>query len=213
MKAAQIRRRGIPGLGGWFTTKQLSGGGALIDIGVHLIDLVLHLCGSPRVGRVSAVCNSALGKPTDQYVFNEMWAGPPVPGGDFDVEDSATVLMRFGNGITFDLNVAWASNIPEGVHPNGVTIFGDRGGCYLDVWGKRMSIGTEQEGHLIDMVPQLPEGNAWEMAWTRQHELFARAVHDRTPPVATGEQGRYVQNVLEAIYRSSFEGREVEIRA
>jgi predicted dehydrogenase len=76
-----------------------------------------------------------------------------------------------------------------------------------------MSIGTEQEGHLIDMVPQLPEGNAWEMAWTRQHELFARAVHDRTPPVATGEQGRYVQNVLEAIYRSSFEGREVEIRA
>ena len=211
IKAALIRRRGIPGLGGWFTTKQSSGGGALIDIGVHLIDLVLHLVGSPRVSRVSAVCNSALGKPTDQYVFNEMWAGPPVPGGDFDVEDSATALMRFDSGATFELNVAWASNIPEGIHPNGVTIFGDNGGCYLDVWGRRMTMATEQEGHLVDVSPQVPEGNAWEMAWTRQHELFARTVRERTPPVATGEQGRYVQVVLEALYRSSFEKREVEI--
>ena len=209
VKASLVRRRGIPGLGGWFTSKESSGGGALMDIGVHLIDLALHLLGHPKPKTVSAATSSAFGQPIDQYVFNEMWAGPPRSHGTFDVEDSASAFMRLEGGATFQLDVAWASNIPEDVLPKGVTILGDRGGCYFDVWGTKMVMSSVMDGKLIDVTPQFPPGNAWDAAWTRQHELFGEAIINRTTPVATAEQGRSVQAVLEALYRSAEAQREV----
>jgi predicted dehydrogenase len=214
VKASLIRRRGIPGLGGWFTSKEQSGGGALIDIGVHLLDLGLHLLGRPRVKTVSAATASAFGKPIDEYVFNEMWAGPPRPQGKFDVEDSASAFMRLDGancGASFQLDVAWASNIPEDVLPKGVTILGDEGGCHFDVWGTKMVMSSEMDGKLVDVTPQIAHGNggAWDQAWTRQHELFAEAVSKRSEPVATAREGRDVQVILDAMYRSAAEQREV----
>jgi predicted dehydrogenase len=211
IKASLYRRRGIPGLGGWFTNKTQSGGGVLIDLGVHLIDLVLHLSGRPKPVRATAICTSTFGNPIGKYHFTEMWAGPPRPDGVFDVEDAATALIRFDNGLTFELNVTWAINLPEETLPRGVALFGDRGGCYFDVWGRRMVVSTEQDGYMIDSTPLFPPGDPWESAWTRQHELFAQSVTNRTAPAATGEHGREVQVMLEALYRSSAEGREVDM--
>ena len=149
-KAMMYRRRGIPGLGHWFTTKSKSGGGVLIDIGVHLIDLIMHitpvpgnapsdsLSRSPRPLRVSAHCTGTFGAPIESYNYEEMWAGPPDPAGTFDVDDGVTGLVRFDTGMTFELNVTWAANIPENILPDGIVILGDRGGCYLDLWNNRL---------------------------------------------------------------------------
>lgn len=212
VKAAIYRRRGIPGLGRWFTTKAQSGGGVLIDLGVHVIDLSLHLAGSPSVQRVSGHCTSNFGKPIERYHFTEMWAGPPNLQGTFDVEDGATALIRVAGGVTFELNVMWATDLPEGALPSGITLLGDRGGCHFDIWGANLVFTAEENGKLRDVKPPLPPAaEAWPLAWRRQHELFANAVQTRTEPEASMQRGRAVQAVVEAIYRSSEMGREVEM--
>lgn len=217
IKASIYRRRGIPGLGRWFTTKSQSGGGVLVDIGVHMIDLALALAGSPAVQRVSGHVTSIFGKPLDQYRFVEMWAGPPQLQGVFDVEDGAVALIRLAGSITLELNVTWAANIPEKTLPNGMTILGEKGGCHFDVWGSDFVLATEQDGMLVDVKPHLTSeananaNDAWPSAWRKQHELFASAVTTRTQPEADVRAGRAVQATIEAIYRSSEMGREVEV--
>jgi predicted dehydrogenase len=210
-RAQWYRRRGIPGLGGWFTTKAIAGGGVLIDLGVHVIDLVMHLTGRPSPRRVSGVCTGTFGAPIDGYTFTEMWAGPPRPDGVFDVEDAATGLLRFDGGLTMDLSLTWAANIQEDRLPSGILLLGDRGGCFFEPWGTTLRIATEADGHLVDLEPSLPPGDPWAEAWRREHADFAAAVATRTPPSASAADGRAVQSILDAIYRSSAEGREVEI--
>ena len=211
IKASIYRRRGIPGLGRWFTTKSQSGGGVLVDIGVHVIDLALALAASPAVQRVSGHVTSVFGHPIDRYRYTEMWAGPPKLDGVFDVDDGAVALIRLDGGITFELNVTWAANLPENAYPNGMTLLGDKGGCHFDVWGSNLTLTTEQDESVVDIKPPMPPASeAWPSAWKRQHELFAKAVRSRTQPDAGMEQGRIVQATLEAIYRSSELGREVE---
>jgi predicted dehydrogenase len=211
IKAMMYRRRGIPGLGRWFTTKAESGGGVLIDLGVHLIDLAMYLAGHPRPTRVSASCTGMFGRPIEKYAFTEMWAGPPNKQGVFDVDDAATGLIRFQSNLTLELNTTWAANIPDETLPSGMLILGDKGGVFFDIWGKRVSLATEESGYLVDIKPQMAPGEAWAAGWKRQHELFAQAVRDRTAPVATAEHGRTVQAVIDAMYRSSDLGREVEV--
>jgi predicted dehydrogenase len=183
----------------------------LIDIGVHLIDLAMHLTGHPKPLRVSAHTASSFGSPIKDYRFTEMWAGPPNEKGVFDVEDNAFGLVRFEGGMTLEISVTWAANLPDDSLPSGMTVLGDRGGAYFDVWGRKIAIATEEQGHLVDLKPQLPAGDPWPLAWKRQHELFAASVRDRSQPPATVEHGRCVQAVIDAMYRSSQQQREVEI--
>ncbi len=211
-KAILHRRRGVPGLGRWFTTKAKSGGGVLIDLGVHVIDLVTYLADRPRAVRVSGHCTSRFGTPIERYVYDEMWAGPPNPEGVFDVEDGATALIRFDSGLTLDLSVSWAANLPETVLPDGIILFGEKAGCYFDVWGERVEIATEQDGYLVDLKPRIhTAGTTWADGWQRQHRIFAANVQSRRAPDASLADGRAVQQILEAIYASSDAGREVEI--
>jgi predicted dehydrogenase len=212
-KATMYRRRGIPGLGRWFTTRSRAGGGCLVDIGVHLLDLIIHLTGNPRPDRVSASCASAFGPRMEDYVYTEMWAGPPNFQGVFDVEDSANGLVRFDDGMTLDLSVAWAVNIKEQVLPDGYVLLGDRGGCVFDLWTNRLSIYTEQDGHQVDISPVIPTEDPWAAAWRAEHELFARIVTQGEAPSATGEQGRVIQQIVQSMYESDRAGQEVSIQA
>jgi predicted dehydrogenase len=210
-KASLYRCRGIPGLGRWFTTKAKSGGGVLVDLGVHLIDLVLHLTGYPRPTRASAVCSSTFGSPIDRYFFDAMWGGPPNPDGVFDVEDAATALVRFDSGLSMEVNATWAADLCEERMHNQIVLLGDEGGCCVDLWNNQLILTTERDGRVADEPVPLPEGDAWGSAWARQSEIFARNVVARTPPEASAENGRAVQVLVEALYRSASEGREVAV--
>ena len=143
-----------------------------------------------------------------------MWAGPPDPTGTFDVDDGVTGLVRFDTGMTFELNVTWAANIPESTLPDGIVILGDQGGCWINLWNNRLIHTCEVDGKLTDTEIPLttePEANAWDYAWRSEHEHFAESIEKRTPPEASGADGRTVQQIIEAMYRSSETGREVEI--
>jgi len=211
VKCSLYRRRGVPGLGGWFTTKATSGGGPLIDLGVHVIDLALYLAGNPRPERVSGVTYSNFGRRMKDYVHTSMWAGPPRLDGTCDVEDHATALVRCSGGLTIEVNVTWAMNVDEKSMSNGVTVFGDRGGCFFPIFGKQFSIATEAGGRVADLVPEFACGNPEHDAWDEQYRMFRAMVESGAPPHADAAAGRRVQSVLDAVYRSSAEGREVEV--
>lgn len=211
IKASLYRRRGIPCLGGWFTNKRQSGGGSLIDLGVHVIDLALHLAGHPKVERVSGATWSKFGHPISEYRYTSMWSGPPKVDGIFDVEDAATALIRCSGGLTIEVNVTWAANIPEGSTKDGISIWGSRAGTNFDIFGKEVSIASEEQGMLVDIKPQFDATNPMDQAWDQQYRHFQEMVTQGKTPFATGAQGRSLQSVIDAIYESSTLNREVEI--
>jgi predicted dehydrogenase len=211
VKCSLYRRRGVPGLGGWFTTKAMSGGGPLIDLGVHVLDLALHLTGNPAPERVSGATYANFGPRMKDYVHTFMWAGPPRFDGTCDVEDHATALVRCAGGLTIEVNVTWAMNVDEKHMANGMTVFGDRGGCFYQIFGKSLSIATEAGGRVADLVPEFASGNVEHDAWDEQYRMFRALAERGTPPHADAAAGRRVQSVLDAIYRSSAEGREVAV--
>lgn len=207
MKANYYRRRGIPGLGGWFTTRSLSGGGPMIDLGVHVIDLITYLAGQPEALRASGKVYDHFGKRMKDYVFENMWAGPPKLDGVFDVEDSAHALVRLAGGITLEINVTWAGNFPEESVKNTMAILGTRGGIAFELSGKEITLATEEERHNVDLKPKLREQNPWD----GQTRAFAQAIETGEVGHADGQSGLYVQSILDAIYASSEQDREVEI--
>ncbi len=211
VKASVYRQRGIPGLGRWFTNRAMSGGGALMDVGVHLVDLAMHMTGFPRPARASCVCTAIFGDPVRAYAFEEMWGGPPDAAGLFDVEDAATALLRFDGGLSLELNVTWAANVNTEYLRDAVVLLGDNGGCVVDLWNNELIVTTERDGRVVSEKHPVPEGDAWGGAWQRQHERFRDCVESRTQPDPSWADGRAVQTVIDALYRSAAEGREVEV--
>jgi predicted dehydrogenase len=212
VKASMYRRRGVPGLGGWFTTKARSGGGPLIDLGVHLLDAALHLMGHPRVLRASGATYSNFGRRMEDYAHTDMWAGPPDFAGTCDVEDHATALLRCEGGATIELNATWAMNIPDEALPDGLAVFGDAGGCRFGLQDRRLTIATEAHRAPADLTPHFRAVEPGKQAWDAQARAFQALLERGGEPIATAAQGRAVQAAIEAIYRSATEAREVEVR-
>ena len=122
-KARWFRRSGIPGFGSWFTQRELAGGGVLMDIGVHMLDLAMWLLGFPKVlavrGETQAIHGSrgrGLGR----------WGVDHITGGTFDVEDFAAVHLRLADGGLLTVEVSWAL---YGRDEERVQLFGDEGGA------------------------------------------------------------------------------------
>ena len=208
-KAHLFRRRGVPGLGGWFTTKALSGGGPLIDLGVHIIDITSWLMGFPQPQRVSGKVYSHFGKRMKDYVYEDMWAGPPRLEGVCDVEDSAHAMVYFEGGCSLDLQVSWAINLPTPNMESAETIgiFGDKGGLTFRLFGEHVDVATESYGRNVDTRILLTKTDQF----VEQARGFAHCVKSRDTPQATGQQGYLVQSVIDAIYESSESNQEINL--
>lgn len=204
LRTVLIRRRGIPGLGGWFTTKAASGGGPLIDIGVHWFDAAMHISGLWNPTSVSAMNYAKFGKDMRNYRYVSMWAGPPRFDGVCDVEDYSTGLVRFGKKASMVFEIAWAANTDEAAF---IEILGDKGGARL-FDGKPLAIYTENNGMVANVAPLVDNsGNAFH----RQADAFIEACRGKSPPAATAEEGLTVMKLIDAVYASSACGHEVAV--
>ncbi len=200
-----IRRRGIPGLGGWFTTKARSGGGGLIDIAVHFLDLVMWMTDFWNPTRVSAKTYSKFGSPMKDYKYISMWAGPPNYEGTFDVDDYAAGFVRFGGKATLSFEVAWACNAEDA---QSVEILGTKGGIKFGGGETPTVLLTEMDGKLADITLKYSKE---QQQFPTEVKKFAAAVQGKGEIPATGEQGVVVMRLLDAIYKSSEMDCEVEV--
>jgi predicted dehydrogenase len=193
-------RRGVPGLGKWFTNKRLSGGGALIDVGVHLVDLAMHVLDFPEVEIVTGQVYAKFGQKMGRYVYENMWSGPPDLQGTFDVEDSAHAFLRFANGATLDLQVAWAGNYPEKNVPTSMMgFFGERGGIAFELFGDHVNHSFEEGGALVDQRLAVPDNDPFR----DQFADFLNGIDRGACCGPTGLQGQIDQSIVDAIYHSS----------
>lgn len=196
-----IRRRGIPGKGGWFTTREQSGGGPLIDLGVHMLDLAVYLMGSPKAVAVSGgtYCKFANSEDISDSVHSSF--GEKVSGGTFDVEDLATGFVRFENGATLQLEFSWASNIEE--EKRFIELRGEK--CGFTWRDEHLKIFTEKNGQLIDEEVKSPLGDGHRA--NLRH--FVNVVLYGEKSDFTNEQGENVVAIIEAIYKSAATGKEI----
>ena len=199
------RRRGITGKGGWFTTKEQSGGGPLIDLGVHMIDLSIWLMGNPRPVAVSGCtfmkfADNKAGADSINATFGEAKAD-----GIFDVEDLAMGFIRFDNGACLQIEFSWASNVKE--EKRFVELRGTKAGC---TWrdGTTVEVYSEDEtGRLYDVSPKIVNVNGH---W-RNLEHFYHVIRDGVTPDFVPEQGVNMIKILNAMYESARTGAEVRL--
>lgn len=190
------RRRGMPGFGGWFGQKALSGGGPLIDLGVHRLDLAMWLMGYPDPVSVSGVAYDPIAQ-----------AEAKKQGKAFDVEDLAMGLIRFSNGASLILEASWALNIQEREQMS-TTLYGTKGGLVQrnlkGGYEFEAELYVEQNGAHYTQHLDIPAD-----AKANSYREFASSILENRQPSATAAQGIKVQKVLEGIYESARTGKEV----
>ncbi len=193
-KVANVRRRGTPT--GWFTDKKTSGGGPVIDIGVHSIDAAWYLMGTPKPVRVSAQTFAPHGDYQTKGVGR--WQGTPCPDNQFDCEDAGAGVIHFENGASMLFEATWAFNGPN--HTD-VQVVGSKAGVTLNP----LTVYGERGGYLSDDV--ITVGDDDRFAAELRH--FADCVLNGTPPKYPLEQAVQMQEMLQAIYDSAQSGKEI----
>ncbi len=197
------RRRGIPGRGGWFTTKALSGGGPVIDLGVHFFDLTLFFMGFPAPVSVSAstYCKFANAPSGGTGTFAAADAA-----GTFDVEDFAAGFAKLATGASVAFEFSWASNIEREV--NYLELLGTRGG--LSMYNGELRLFGEVGGALTDITPHVRNTSGWGDNETRH---FIACIRKRRQPMAPPEDAVKMMQIIDGIYASAESGREVRMDA
>ncbi|WP_223691357.1 Gfo/Idh/MocA family protein [Leifsonia poae] len=202
-KASLLRAAGNPG--GWFSDRSVSGGGPLIDLGVHLIDLCWWLMGAPRAVTVSGSTFSRLGarhnidRPSR---YRAATANPPAT----TVEDYAGAHVRFANGAALFVDTSYSLH---GRDETSVRLYGDRGGAELE---PELTLITEQNDTVLHVHPQL-ESTTFDLdtAFANEVAHFVAAARGEAAPEATAEHGLELTRILAAIYESAQQGHEIPL--
>jgi predicted dehydrogenase len=201
VKCQALRRRGIPNWG-VFGRRELQGGGPMIDIGVHVIEMAHYVMGSPRPVAASGNTWTYLGnKPSD---VASMWSG--WDDKTYTVEDLAIGQVRFDNGAILHIEASFAGHIEKDVW--NFNLMGDKGGAN---WDPPM-VFTDRAGTMVNETP------GWMSPKTDFPALFGYKLRNfvdaclkDTPLRAPGEAGLAVQKILDGVYRAAAKGGEVAI--
>ena len=213
-QALWIRRTGIPGFGGWFTTKALSGGGPVIDL-LHMIDLALYFMDYPDPEWV-------LAQTFNDFIadkgFKGPWGIPDVAKGVTDVEASAHGFVRFKTGQVLFLRNAWAEmNKREEV---SVTFQGQKaGGCVKRLFGRdgldetsidSCELYTQENGCSVnrDIVTAADP----TMGRLRAAKNFVLTLEGKEKPLNTPDQAVKLMKIIDALYASAKSGKPIKVK-
>jgi predicted dehydrogenase len=191
-----------------FTTKSQAGGGPCIDIGVHVLDLTLWLMGNPTPVAVSGVARQGLANKRPIFSAWRLQDNLQMPK-EFDVEDFAAAFVRFENGATLVLEVSWFLHHDTMGEDMQIWLYGVDGGAH---WPKAEFLSSDYaarqwSNRTLKLIADPMEPHALECV------EFARAVAEGRPSPVPAEESLQVLSILDGVYRSQAENREVRIEA
>ncbi|MFD0714317.1 Gfo/Idh/MocA family protein [Paenibacillus sp. GCM10027626] len=201
-KTGWLRKKGIPGWGSWFTRMDEAGGGPLIDIGVHMLDLTLYLMGNPRPISVYGSTYAEFG-PRKQGIGD--W-GTPNWEGYYDVEDLASALIKFDNGASLSLDVSWAAHAAGLSDEPYVHLMGTEGGA--SIIGNTGKTVAHKNNMVVESKLAPIEGEDSRMLLSKH---FIACIRENREPIISALSGYTNNRILDAIYESSRTGNEVKL--
>lgn len=195
-RSSWMRTRGIPIGTGWFPDKARAGGGVLIDLGVHMLDLAWHLLGQPKPLSVFCSTHHRFGALVD-------------PGLKFDVEDSGFALFRFDGGKTLELSASWSFNQPPSQQGTLCRIYGDKGA--VDVYTPQGAViyrnfNEKGEAKPTELKPPKVTGHPALM----RH--FKQCIEGKATPLTGVKEGVALMQMIDAMYRSAESGKSAEVK-
>jgi len=212
-QAKWCRRTGIPGFGGWFTNKELSGGGPLIDL-LHMIDLAMYFMGYPEPKAV-------LGQTFDSFITDPghkgPWGIPDNAEGRTDVEAAAHGFITFESGQVLSLQVSWAEMVKR--EEASVTFQATKAGGKMQRLFEEdgvdetaidsLEIYTQEDGKSVDRFIETEECE--DMGRVASATNFVEAIDGISQPLNTPHQALALMKVIDAIYKSAESGKPVEL--
>lgn len=196
--------RSIPGLGGAFTTKEIAGGGVLIDWGVHYLDIVMYCTGDPKPMTVSGKAYCKLGVDKEKYVYKSMWAEDTKDlNGTYDVDDFISGFVRT-DGPTISLNGAWAQNI--GIGESFIDFIGTKGGIRLQ-YGGNFEVFTTKGNKLISYKPEFESVDMFH----NELASFIRCIQTGEKLPSHIDTVAITAQMMQALYDSSESGKEIAL--
>ncbi|MCM8768249.1 MAG: Gfo/Idh/MocA family oxidoreductase [Candidatus Omnitrophica bacterium] len=206
VKTGYLRRRGIPGLGTWFTERGLAGGGPMMDIGVHALDFVIHLLGAPQPQKILGV--------TFDYFRDQAVDGgwPPAetrigdkPLGSITVEDMAAAFVKLSGGICLYVEASWAAHLAPQFY---TIILGKKAGAQMPDpanANQPLKVFSEMKNIMTDITPTVPKSDVFQ----EEINHFLECIRKDTQPITTKQEILSVVKIIEAIYRSAKTGKPV----
>lgn len=203
-KAVYLRKDGCPGR--WFGDKSYAGGGPLIDLGVHIIDLVRYLCGNPIPVSAYGVTYANLGANRATNAKGE-WRIDDLGSYNMDVEDLAVAIVKFDNGLTLNIETSYNLNCHDNFR--GVQLFGTKAGVNID---SAVEVYNIQAGVYTTTRPDGDSAFRFDDAFANEISSFMDACEGKTECRATAGDGLYLMKILDAIYLSAETGKVVDIK-
>lgn len=201
-KASYLRRYGNPG--GWFSDITKSGGGPLIDLGVHVIDIVWYLMGKPRPVSVSGNAYHKLGNRSNIKNLSAYQAADYDPSLN-DVEDLTNALIRFENGASLYVDVSFTLHAKE--DETTVKLFGEKGGAEIE---PALKLVMEKHDTILNVAPQVDHlGFDFVKSFANEINHFVDCCQSGEESIAPIADGVEVMKMLNAIYESAKTGKEI----
>ena len=176
------------GPAGWFIDKDLAGGGALADMGVHAIDTVRYILGEPEPKEIYAKISTTFG--------------------DYDVDDSGIVMITWDTGVVSIIESGWRHPHADGQEAS-TQLFGEKGYANLfpTFWEKKKGEDIEK------IVPDMPERKEHcdRVMYRRQIKHFIDCIRTRNEPLSGMTQGQMVLEIVDAAYESARTGKVVKL--
>ena len=198
-KCGWRHKRGIPGKYSWITNRKLSGGGPLIDLGVHFLDLAMFFMGNPKPLSVMGATYSKFAENNSR----NSWSFGISGDGTYDVEDFAAGIVRFENDATVDFEFSWASNIE--CEYNYCELLGTKGGASFK--GKELKIFSEVFDTCVTILPDI----RYSVKTLDEFEHFTDCIRNGKEPLAPPEQAVDLMKIIDGVYKSSETKREIII--
>ncbi|MNI26601.1 putative oxidoreductase YcjS [compost metagenome] len=201
-KASCIRKLGNPG--GWFSDVERSGGGPLIDVGVHVIDLCWYLMGKPKVKSISGNTYTRLGNRSNVKNL-KYYKAADYNAEHNTVEDMANALIRFENGASILVDVSFTLHAKE--DELTVKLYGEKGGVELE---PSLTFITEKHDTIMNSTPQI-NNLTFDFVTGFEDELnyFIEVCQGRKTTLSPVEDGVEMMKILCGVYESSALGKEI----